>query len=606
MGAELLFCASSLHATGRYLPKRYVLRGDIGLTYEERWVDQTEIDKDFNRFTHNYNLGFSGFVIDPRLITFDVDGTLSEEINFPNEKDKRDAALSNGFNVAVNFLNKPARRGFFSHFPQPIIVSYGEHDSEFSRVTNYGISFGYDFFERIRIHRQFQQRQQQQQFRRQQQIMQQINANNANNANNVNNVNNVQGAQGVGQFQNIKKVRPTILPLPLPILYFDYDHYSYSFPALETDTDIVNVRLVDQTNKTQYNAEYNYQLNEGTGKLERQNIYVDVNYRDYWREKNERFSSFNNLDLVRIEDGKNGALSSDNTWTKGFGNDFLTVAGGGSYGMSNSASDSYAIRASSQYTKNLPNIRSLSGVAVNYGDSGTDEIYLAELHNETTYDFSRRLSLTGRGNIGRNELGEVYGAGVGLQVLTFIRILPEYNFSRRAASEGRTTNHDFRFDLEGRIARELTFNSRNSYEYREVSGEAPVKEKILDLRVDLFWRLRFMNINLGVSRLDTNKKSQRKETGAEEAEVDFALTSAYSTLSMELYRNMFMTLNSSYTTSENREVFILRPVITWNMRQVILSAEYELKKRNEETNTTEHRVFFRLTRTFARLLRNPW
>jgi hypothetical protein len=231
---------------------------------------------------------------------------------------------------------------------------------------------------------------------------------------------------------------------------------------------------------------------------------------------------------------------------------------------------------------------------------------LAELHNETKYDFSRRLSLTGRGNIGRNELGEVYGAGVGLQVLTFIRILPEYNFNRRAVSEGRATIHDFRFDLEGRIARELTFNSRNSYKIREVSGDAPFKEKVLGLKADLFWRLRLMNINLGVSRLDTNKKSQRTETGAEETEVDYVLTSAYSNLSTELYRNMFLTLNSSYQTSENREIFVLRPVITWNMRQVILSAEYELKKRNEETNTTEHRVFFRLTRTFARLLRNPW
>ena len=590
---ELLYGSSFLYAAGRYLPKRYVLRGDLSLTYEKKWVEQTDTDAESERFTHNYNLGLSGFVVDPRLMTFDIDGTFSEEKNFPG-----DTLNSYGVNTALNILNKPARRGFFSHFPQPIVVTLGYLDTGATNLSNYGISFGYDAFERMRIHRQFQQQQQQQQFRRQQQIMQQVNENNA------------QQNQGVVQGQNNAKIKSRILPLPLPVMYFDYNNYRHKFnghsSSFNTDSEFMNIRLVDRSDKMEYHVQYSYDRTEGATVTESQRINTEMNYRDYWAEKKERLESYNSLDLSDDDDRRSLKLSSNTLWEKQLGKeDTLNISGGGSYFTSDNedSAENYELTARSEYTKNFVKILNRLNADLKYGDSGTDEIYLLSLSNDTNYDHSRRLSLNLRENIGRNELGESYGAGVGLQVWTGISISPRYDFHRSAASEGKTITHHFDLDMAGRILRDLTFNSRNALKFEEVRGSSPSKEKILDLRLDFFWALQLMDINFGASRVET-KTSEVVDSGSEQ--VDIMLTSVYSNLSVPLKRNMHLTLNSSYTSDRRVKTFVFNPIFAWYLRQITFNAEYELIKPFGVNEAVDHRVYFRLTRSFAKRLRNWW
>jgi hypothetical protein len=231
--------------------------------------------------------------------------------------------------------------------------------------------------------------------------------------------------------------------------------------------------------------------------------------------------------------------------------------------------------------------------------------------NETNYDLSKRLSLNGRLSIGRNELGELYGAGAGLWVRTFISIMPRYDFTSSAASEGRTTTHDFSLDMNGRISSSMTFNSRNSYMIRKVSGSYPFEENVLDLRADFFWILKYMNINLGAARLETEKSERdiRRSQGGvgvdlRQEAVDLEVTSLYSNLSAPLSRNIFLTLNSNYTKDLKQETLSIRPIINWNLRQVTLTAEYELRKTSGETNAIDHRIYLRLTRSFMKRLRS--
>lgn len=606
MATELFICASSPNAAIRYLPKRYTFRGEIGLTYEKKWTEQRDTDSDSERFTHKYGLGLSGFVIDPRLMTFDIDTAFSQEKYRPG-----DDSDSYGFDTSLSMLNKPARRGFFSHFPRPIELTFSTYETGNSRSSSYGISLGYDLFEKVRIHRQFQQQQQQQQFRRQQQIMQQNRENN-----------NSQQSQGSGQGQINTKMKKKIFPLLLPIMYADYNNYSYSSVdssrSIEVDSEFLDIRLVDRNYKTDFQSEYIYKKTEGVTKSESHYLITEANYRNYLKEKKERIESFNRLDLRDIDTRKALELSSRNTWSKSLGKnlkDKLAISGGGSYFNSNDLAtpENYKLVARSEYTKNFIKMWNRSSADLNYGDSGVDEIYFARFSNETNYDLSKRHSLNGRLSVGRNELGELYGAGAGIWVQTFIRIMPRYDFTRVAASEGKTTNNDFSLDLDGRIAKNLTFNSRNFYIIREVSGSAPFKEKALNLRADFFWTLSFMNINLGATRVET-KKNERDarisgsglgvvSTGEE---VDLEVTSIYANLSTPLSRSAFLNFRASYTEDREKETFEINPIITWHRRRISLTAEYEFRKISGETDRTDHRIYMRLTRSFAGRLRKFW
>lgn len=601
VGVGLLCFASSLHAAGEYLPKRYTLRGDLGLTYEKKWTEQTDLD--LTRFTHSYNLGLSGYVVDPRLITFDVDTNFNEEVNDPGENND-----SYGFHTSLNFLNRPARRGFFSHFPRPIILNFAYYNSDVTEIYNYGISFGYDLFERRRVHRQFQQQQQQQQFRKQQRIIQQTNQNDGQESND----NAGQQKQGPVQRQINSQIKTRILPLPLPVIYLDYNKNSYSFSlpsnSFKVDTDFLNLRLQDQYMKTEYRAEYDYNRYKGIANITTQYLNIFVNYRDYWAQKNERFESFNRLSLSDDGDSRALNLSNNNIWGKSLGSnlrDHLTVAGGGSYFTSDleSSPTNYDLKARSEYTKNFIKIWNRSAAEAIYGDSGMDTIYSVSLFNETNYDLSKLLSLNGRVNAGQNELGDEYGAGAGLMVRTFINISPYYDFNRGSDSEGRTTTHRFKLDMNGRIYRTMTFNSRNVYKTRKVSGSKPFEEKVLDLRGDIFWILRRMNINFGATRIAATKSESELPDGEES--VDFDVTSIYSNISAPLFRNAFLTLNSTYTKNQE-ETFSIRPIINWHARQVTFTAEYELRRTSGESDITDHRILLRFTRTFAKGLRNPW
>jgi len=602
MATELFICTSSPLAAGRYFPKRYTLRGDIGLIYEKKWTTQTDVD--ISRFTHSYHLGLSGFALDPRLMTFDVDTTFSQENNNPG-----DNIDSYGFDTSLSFLNKPARRGFFSHFPRPINLTFSTYKTGNSRSQNYGISLGYDPFERWRVHRRFQQQQQQQQLRRQQQMNQPSEESDGQPPVE----NGGQQKQGSIQRQINSQVQARKFPFPLPVIYVDYDKNYYSFnnssDNFNVDTDYLTLRLIDRDVKTEYLAEYDYQKYKGIADITTQFLNIEVNYRNYWEQDNTKFDSYNRAYLTDIGDSRTLQLSNRNLWDKRLGSDLrdnVALSGGGSYFKSDQEStpSNYDLNARAQYNKNYSKLWNRASADLLFGDSGEDTIYLVRLFNEANYDLSKRLSLRGRFAVGRNELGEEYGAGANLWIRTFINLLPGYDYSTVAASEGRTNTHSFSFDMNGIIYRSVTFNSRNSYSIREVSGSNPFKEKVLDLRGDVFWFIRLLNINIGASHI----KVSRNDSGLLEGEtpVDVKVTSLYSNISAPLFKNAFLTMNTTYTKDLMQKTLSFRPTINWNIRQVNLTAEYELRNTSGERDVTDHRIFFRLVRTFSKGLRRFW
>lgn len=600
-GAELFFCASSANAIGRDFSKKYTLRGDIALTYEERRTNGEGLD--LSRFTQSYHLGLSGFAVDPRLMTFDVDTTFSQESSKPE-----DNINSYSFDTMLSFLNKAAPRGFFSHFPQPIELKFSSYESGNSRGRNYGISLGYDLFESSRAHRQFQQ------VRRQQQ-MDQPSDKNAGQPSDENagpsDENAGQQKQGPVQQQIKLQIQDEKFPFPLPIIYVDYDKTSYSFSnpsnSFKVDTDFLSLRLVDRDINTEYLADYNYHRYKGAVDLTTQFLNIEVNYRDNWEQGNNRFESKNRLYFTDLGDSKTLNLSNKNYWDKRLGTDLkdnLTFTYGGSFIESDvSRSSDLVINARAQYIKNFKKLRNMTSADLGFGSAGADTIYSVRLFDEANYDLSRLLSLGGRVALGRNELGAEFGAGAGLLVRTFINILPNYDFNSIAASEGRTNTHSFSLNMNGPIYKNIILNSRNSYRIREVSGSNPSKEKVLDLRGDVFWVLQWMNINLGASYINVRNSDGGLVEGEAQAQEDIKVTSLYSNLSAPLLKGAFLTLNTTYTKDMKEKTFSIRPIINWNVRLLTLTAEYELRKTSGENDVTDHRIFFRLTRTFSKRLR---
>lgn len=556
----------------RYLSRRYTISGDISLTYDRRWSSQESAAS--SRFIHDYNFSLTGFAVDPRFMTFEVSTNFTQEIDSPGN-----TINSYGINTGISVLNKRALRGFFRHFPQPINLTFAYYTSAGFKSTSYGISFAYDAFE---LQRHLKGLAAQQAARLQQSE-------------------NDQEGNGGGQ----KAKRPAVKSYwyPLPIFYIDYNRYSSSSgdSNISLNTDHLDLRAIDKDVHTEYLGEYNFYRYSGTNlSLIVQYLELDVNYQNYWKEESKRLQLRNRL-FITDNGGKIALNLSDFIlWGKKVGpglRDDLILAGGSNF-FTSSDSTSYDVNAAGNYSKYFnPGFWNTISSSLNFGKTDSSTLYSAAASNELHYQISRLLSLQNTLAVGQNELGTAFGASVGLSTATPITVSPSYYYSNAPLSEGRTTSHTFTLDVSGRIFRRLSFNSQGSYTINQVEGTEPSRGRSLTLRADLFWSLYRLNFNIGGSYIRS-----RTTNGAT---TDTAATFIYSNISAPLFRRAFLQLNTTYQQDNNGgKMLIIHPILGWNYRLTTLTAEYEMDKTFGAGNDlTNHRLYFRLTRSFFKSLR---
>lgn len=578
----IIYFPSESNAQYRILsPNAYMLHGDVTLIYERNWSSEGESR---DSFTHSYNLGLSGFVIDRRLMTFDINPTFRQEINSPG-----DTLNSYGLNVRVNVLNKPARRGFFRNFPQPIQLRFSYFKTTDIKTLNYGLSLAFDIFEAKRIHRDL--RAQQEETLKKEQEGQEEGQDQEKGQQEQQRQ---QGQQQQGRKRALP-VRGSSKWIPLPVFYLDYDRYSYSAGEFNATTDHINLRALDNNIKREYRFEYDFYRYGGTGGFITQYLDLEANYRFFWKDI-ERVEVLNRLLLTDYSDRTTFNLSNRTSWFKRLGpdsRDNLTVTGGGNYIQSDSGSN-YNIGGSVIYSKFFSErFRNMVSGSVGYGKSDTENIYTISASNGLEYSISRFLTFYKRVTLTQTELGTNFLGNVGLSVRSFIIVSPSYEYSTTAEIAGRETYHKFNFDFSGRLLRRIGFTSQNYYKITNFSGLEPYNEETISLRGDIYLNLWRLNINIGANSIRV------KKTDGEQ--VDIGLTTIYSNISSFLSRRMFLTMSSYYQIEKDgKKLLSIKPVLTWSYRLITLNAEYELRKSND---LTDHRILIRLTRNFSRPIR---
>jgi hypothetical protein len=117
--------ANSVEARGDWRwQNTYTLRGSINLSYQSKFGDG-----EGDSFGQTYGVGFSGFVLDRRLMTFGMGGFWTDASGDGDFADSEKSIW--GFNVQTSFFNRIDRnRGLklWKYVPSPFILSYDYRD----------------------------------------------------------------------------------------------------------------------------------------------------------------------------------------------------------------------------------------------------------------------------------------------------------------------------------------------------------------------------------------------------------------------------------------------------------------------------------------------
>ncbi len=586
--------AQAVYGIPRLSSKDYQLRGKIELTYDKRWSSDDDSTTDLERFTHSYTLGLNGFVIDKRLISFDIEGFFSQELNKPG-----DDITARGVSIRVNLLNEKILRGFFKRFPQPIELRFSNYKSSGTSLLNYGISLTYRPIEKPLYHSRIIQQQE----IKKQQIKQKNRQQERKNEEEEEEGQNQQGQQAqqiqVTQKQKLEVIPPALL-IPFPTFYLDYDKYRFKTYGQSLDTDRLDLRAESLSPQVDLKAEYSYYRLGGTSQGRYQDLDLQANFRSYNDKLAKRLDIYNRVFFRDYNDLKSFMVSNTTTWSRWLGKnrrDVLSLTGGGYY-YNSEGTQNYNIGGTGTYNKYFSEaFRDSVTTTLNYGKNDENTIYSILASNVIYYSPSRRVLITNNLGGGYTDLGTNFRGGLGITVRTIMDLTASYDFSSSATDEGRSDTHYFNFGFSGRVMRDLTFTSRNYYALTTVRGAEPYKQKTLELRGDIYWKVWRFNISLGASHFRLRKDDSD--------EVDTGLTSVYSNISTYLARRTYLSLSTTYSKDRRGEsILSVHPILSWSFRMVALTAEYEMIKRKmREEKTTDHRLFFRLTRTFVRTFR---
>lgn len=599
--------------------------GRIHLQYDRRWGSDTDTSE---RFSHMYDLGLRGFIVDPRLLTFDVSGTFSQDINSPGE-----TLNLYGFSAKVNLLNEQVRRGILRHFPQPIELRFDYYDREDFEQLHYGISMRYGRPGKLRF---FTGRKLISYEKQRPKVYGVSNLNNYNNLNNLNNTNNSsnEGSGSSGALRDVREanfnnvnnanfnnlnnlnfrnnnryniygIKPSRegFYLTFPTFYFDYDKYKHTSSFGKVDSDILSLRAETFSAHGEYTLEYRYYGYDDYSTRSDQAVFLNTNHY-YHNPKTSRILEIYNRLLFRDSDpgGTSLQLSNATSWRRQLGpqlRDVLVISGGGRF-FTDDDSTEYSLDLGSSYSKYFSErMQNYVGLDLNFGEND-DTFHSETVENVLTYQFSKIFTLQNRLRAGLNENGTLYGFGLVLSARTRIAVSTGYEFNHTEPDEGKMDSHRFSLRVSGRLARNMSFVSENYYTIKDVNGLETYKQKTLELRGNVYWNILRFRLNLGASHVAT-KISNGKDA-------DSHITVIHFNGSTYLSRRILLNLYADYRIEDDDVTALeIYPTISWQLRKVWLNGEYRFTSlhRNDDT-TNNHRVFLRVTRVFEGRFRPFW
>lgn len=538
--------------------KRYTLYGTIDLTYERDWTEDSNTEA-INTFTQTYDLGVRGFVIDPRLVNFDVAGSYTNTSSNSGVDFTLQGVRLNA--IILEELPRTAARKVLKYFPNPIHLRFTDYSNAYN-YRNYGVSLQYAVPEEILFYKK-------------------------------------------------KDESGRSNRLHVPIFYFDYDNYSSSSGNSRISTDIYSFRAAMTGEHYDHRLLYEVQDQTGTVKYKRETFELLPTYRFYDDKTRRSIDIFNSLRFEKIEDTKYLTVHVLPRYYEPMGpegKDIRQLTGSFDYSKITSPTDSteaYSTAVSAAYTKVIsPRLTNTAMLSVGVGKSDSEELHFERISNSVQTDLTRTLGATGSVILGNSERGEDYGAEAFLYTKTRVRTTAGYSFSSVPELEGRTVNHRFYLTAAGPLLRTASFDTTAQYVVRDVSGTAsPFGEDLFFYGANLYWYLGKTSFTLGGTYAQTITRTDQERATS--------YLFLYSNISRYLTPRTFLNVYSTWE-QDNNDVkrFELRPSINWRRGLTLLDLEYNYTwaSRGDDPSTEptrDHRIMVRLIRDLFYTIYRP-
>lgn len=606
--------AEAVSGSSGVTSRNFLWRGELDVSYERNSTENTSL----NKIVQEYRLEVAGFVVDPRLMQFDITGSFQNEMDNPGDTYK-----TYSFQSTFSFLNTPILRGPLQYFPQPFDVRLAYVKSNSVSSYSYGLTLEYTlprtaigFFRAgkfISLQPWVPTRQQ----------SAPENDNNSNDSSNDADVSKKEGPEKG-------------LLVPFPLLRLDYDVFN-SVNELsdagdsETTRKYLSFRAETRTLTSQYLFQYQHQTTAAsdqniTSKTRDQLFSFQSDHSFPDSNDNSLLLMFNSIAYATLNQASLLNVSSRGIWLKHFGanlRDTTSISGGAAYfkndnssgyggNIQGSYSASYFDRLRNSITMTAAYDSITNKSDENFIQNGDGRKYSMALSDALTYELSRNIGFSG--DLSANsEDGKMtaYGLSLGLNFRTNVAIVQSsYSYSHVNADSGQiidtrgslesrsglveesTDFHQIRLDIRSMLQGNIYLLSRNIY--RVVDMQGGNKENNLNLNLDLYRNYERARFSIGASYFSD------RQSGLYEAENTTTMIRASGAVNFG--KNVFGSAALSYSTSNNGSSFFdFSPALSWSYRRFSVSANYDLRRRISGDGQTQldQRIYVVFKRYFG-------
>jgi hypothetical protein len=553
------------------------------------------------RLGETLNLGFRSFVIDPKLISYNVSALLSHQSG-----DGTGSSTLEGLGLnATLFRSLPkGLNGSSIYIPHPLWLRINRLVGTDTDYTAYGFSFMHSVpREKLLVVTEVKEEEREKDA----------------------------DLYEEGPSRTVKTAEKRTAPFP--VTFFDYDHYDYKSGGAPSATDLYSLRSTLTGDVSNYQLLFQHENQTGIADFKRTRAELRPDYR-FYDENTKRLLDIRNLLSYQTTDtARDAAVSSGLTWSRPIGKDSLSLTGqlsaAGSSGERETAKE-YVASASGSYTKYI-SPRWTNGTSLSAGFTKSDRSsgnapadpagpspsassatndpslrHFESLSDTLSVVLSRIFNGSAGAFLGESGAGPSYGANLFLRMNTRINASLGYSFASTSSqattdstlqtSSRRTSGHRLSLNAGGPLLSNLRFLTVANYSLTDVSdAEDPRKEKTLFTSAALYWSFPKTSVTFGGMYTST----QREENGGT---TSGASTSFIATVQRYLTRRMFFNLYSAWMRDNTgRTRLDIQPQLTWTRGSTSIDLKYGYGRTAgaDMTTTSDHRIFAGLVRSFS-------
>ncbi len=574
------------------LQKTFTFYGSLQLTYDRRWFEGGQQGPAQTEFIKSLDLGVLGFIVDPRLVNFDVSGLLARV----SRKNLGDSYTLTGVRLDLILLESLPRQwlGSWMFIPNPIMLRFSRLDDTYS-IMNYGITLMHRMPEEVKLAQR-----------------------GGNNGSGNGGGNNGNGNNGKGW------------GIPFPLTIFDYDHYDYKDNwGLKTTSNLYSLR--SSITGDVYDYRFLLEKEDRSGNpnpdYNRYTAELQPNYRFFDPRTKSAWDIFNLLRYDKINDTKNYQGHSYLFYRRPMGDsgkDLLTVTGNLNLmktSADGAATSTYDFVGRTQYDRRL-SARLLLAPFAEIGylreseqDTGEKEpVHYEHVGTRVEADLSRIFRNTSEVFVGTGQHGLEYGVNTMFATKTRISAAAGYSISRTSLPEGSLSLQQIVLRASGPIAGNLSFDSWAFYTMQDASehGDSlfesnffegahavpPSSENSLHASANLYWFFKNTSVSAGGSWMQSTTRDGLAEKTT--------TTALQASLSQVLMRQTLLTVFSSWIRdSQKNETFEVLPRLSWTKGRTSVNVDYDYRSTSTlgAPSIAEHRLFIRLVRSFSHAFR---